>query len=99
MHGKCRKVIPKYRAFFRNKFIFGSVPGQFKPVSEIIKNDLTDRQKEELMENIMASVRDIQVTDVAILLSMIMSTSSIQQTVLNAVVAYIGNEMKLQLVD
>lgn len=79
--------------------MFSCNSGQFKPVSEIIKNDLTPIQREKLLEHIMASVRDFQVTDVAILLPMLMSTASIQQTVLNTVVSFIGNEMRLQVVD
>lgn len=75
------------------------ISGQFKPVSEVIQKDLTDRQKEQLMGHIMASVRDIQVTDVAILLPMLMTSAPIQQTVLNTVVSFMANEMRLQLVD
>lgn len=47
----------------------------------------------------MASVQNLQVTDVAILLPMLMNTASLQQTVLNTVVSFIGNEMSLQVVD
>lgn len=65
----------------------------------MIKNDLTARQKEQLLGHIMAAVQDIQVTDIAILLPMLMNSAPIQQTVLNTVVSFIGNEMRLQVVD
>ncbi|XP_037028652.1 protein C19orf12 homolog [Bradysia coprophila] len=73
--------------------------GQFKPVSEIIRNDLTARQKEKLMEHIMASVRDLDVTDAAILLPMLMGSASIQQAVLSSVVTFVGKELNLQMVN
>ncbi|KAG4068743.1 hypothetical protein HA402_002434 [Bradysia odoriphaga] len=73
--------------------------GQFKPVSEIIRNDLTVQQKEKLMEHIMASVRDLDVTDAAVLLPMLMGSASIQQAVLSSVVTFVGKELNLQMVN
>lgn len=76
-----------------------SVSGTFKPVSHIIKNELTVRQKEKLYEHIMASVRDIDVTDVAILMPLLLNNASIQQKVLTSVATFIGNELSMQIVD
>lgn len=73
--------------------------GQFKPVGEIIRNDLTARQKEKLLQHILASVRDLEVTDAAVLLPMFMGSAAIQQAVLKSVVGFIGKEFSLQLVD
>ncbi|KAJ6637561.1 Protein Nazo [Pseudolycoriella hygida] len=72
---------------------------EFKSLGEIIKNDLTDYQREQLLQHIMASVRDIEITDIAILLPLLMSTESVQATVLKTVVTYIGRELSLRVVD
>jgi len=73
--------------------------GQFRSVGDIIRNDLTTQQKEKLMEHVMASVRDLEVTDAAILLPMLVGSASIQQAVLSSVVSFIGNELSLQVID
>lgn len=56
-------------------------------------------QREKLLNHIIASVRDVQVADISMLLPLLVSNASIQQAVLNTVVSFIGNELKLQLVD
>lgn len=77
----------------------GLVSGQFKPISEVIRNDMTIRQKEMLKEHILAAVSGFEPKDLAILLPLIMGNHSIQTAVLRTVVSFITNEMHLQIVD
>lgn len=72
--------------------------GQFKSVAEVIRNDMTDRQREQLKDHILAVASDFEVTDLAALLPMIMmSNSSIQAAVLKTVITFVTNEMHLQI--
>uniref|UniRef100_A0A0K8TQN5 Putative conserved plasma membrane protein n=1 Tax=Tabanus bromius TaxID=304241 RepID=A0A0K8TQN5_TABBR len=73
--------------------------GTFKPVSEIIKNDLTPGQKEELSTRVMNVVREIHPSDIVVLLPLILGNPSMQQAVLRTVTSFITGEMRLQIVD
>lgn len=101
VRGKCLKVIkPKFCvAFLSITMRLFHILGQFKPVAEIIQNDLTVRQKEKLVEHIRASVRDLEVADAALLLPLLMGSLSIQEAVLSSVVTFVGKELGLQVVD
>lgn len=64
--------------------------GSFKPVSEIIRNDLTVQEREMLTEKIIGAVREFEPTDLALLLPLIMGNPSIQQSVLRTVTSFIS---------
>ena len=65
----------------------------------IIRNDLSERQKEKLVEHLRLAINDIQTTDLALLVPLIMGNFAMQQAVLNTVVSFITNEMRMQIVD
>lgn len=73
--------------------------GKFRSAGDIIRNELTDRQREKLMEHIMKAVADLQITDVAMLLPLLAGSSAIQMEVLKGVVGFLTSEMRLQIVD
>jgi len=62
-------------------------------------NDLTDRQREKLVQHVSKAVADIHPTDVVLLLPLIMQNASIQQAVLNTVMSFVTNELRMQIVD
>lgn len=74
-----------------------SFAGQFKSVAEVIRNDMTDVQREQLKNHIMAVASEFEVTDLAVLLPMLMSNTSIQTAALRTVVSFVTNEMNLQI--
>lgn len=73
--------------------------GKFRSAGDIIRNELTDRQREKLIEHIMKAVADLQITDVAMLLPLLAGSSAIQMEVLKGVVGFLTSEMRLQIVD
>lgn len=74
-------------------------PGTFRPVSDVIMNDLSDREKEALVNHVRSAVAQFEITDMALLLPMLMSNVSIQQAVLKTVVTFMTNEMRMSIVD
>ncbi|XP_055383185.1 protein C19orf12 homolog [Condylostylus longicornis] len=72
---------------------------KFKPVSEVIKNDLTTVQRETLVEKIMLAVQEFHPTDVAAILALVANNHAIQDVVLKTVAGYLTNEMKLKILD
>lgn len=73
--------------------------GTFKPVGQILRQDLTQAQRERLQDHIMMAVRDIGPTDLALLIPMIMGDAGIQTAVLRTVTSFVTNEMGLRMID
>jgi len=73
--------------------------GTFRPLGEVILNDLTDAQREQLVQHVTMAVADIHPTDVVMLLPLIVQNASIQQAVLNTVMSFVTNELRMQIVD
>lgn len=69
----------------------------FRPVGDIIRNNLTVRQKEMLHEHIVNTVRQIQPIDVVALLPLLMNSASIQQAVIKTVISFVQNEMRMHI--
>ncbi|XP_017062931.1 protein C19orf12 homolog [Drosophila eugracilis] len=73
--------------------------GSFRPLGEVIMNDLTDTQREQLVQHVSKAVAEIHPTDVVMLLPLIVQNASIQQAVLNTVMSFVTNELRMQIVD
>ncbi|XP_017134049.1 protein C19orf12 homolog [Drosophila elegans] len=73
--------------------------GSFRPLGEVILNDLTDAQREQLVQHVSKAVADIHPTDFVMLLPLIVQNASIQQAVLNTVMSFVTNELRMQIVD
>jgi hypothetical protein len=71
----------------------------FKPLSEVIMNDMSVEQREQLAASVKAVIADLRVDDAALLLPILLKNSSAQEAVLMSVYAFIRNEMKLQIVE
>lgn len=78
-------------------FFFFILSGQFKSVAEVIRYDMTNAQREQLKDYIMAVATEFEITDLAVLLPMLMSNTSIQAAALRTVVSFVTNEMNLQI--
>ena len=73
--------------------------GQFKSVAQVILEDMSPMQQCQLAESCMTIIRDLRVEDVAVLLPLLLNTPSAQQALLNQVVSYLTNEMRLKIID
>ncbi|XP_017006667.2 protein Nazo [Drosophila takahashii] len=73
--------------------------GTFRPLGEVILNDLTDGQREQLVQHVSKAVAEIHPSDVVMLLPLIVQNASIQQAVLNTVMSFVTNELRMQIVD
>lgn len=69
----------------------------YRAVGDIIRNDLSERQRERLKDHIMVAARDFQITDIAILLPMILSNQPVQLAVIKTVTSFITNEMRASI--
>ncbi|KAM7346503.1 protein Nazo isoform 1-T2 [Cochliomyia hominivorax] len=73
--------------------------GSFRPLGDVIINDLTDSQKEQLVQHVTKAVQDAHPTDLVMLLPLIMNNVSIQQAVLKTVISFVSSELRMQIID
>uniref|UniRef100_A0A182PBK3 Uncharacterized protein n=1 Tax=Anopheles epiroticus TaxID=199890 RepID=A0A182PBK3_9DIPT len=73
--------------------------GQFKPVSHIIRYDLSAPEQERLKQRVMDALSEFQATDMIMILPLLTGSASAQQAVLGAVVSFLTNEMRMQIID
>lgn len=84
---------------------FGSIfaayktSGKFKSVARVIQEDMSFAQQSQLAASCMKIIQDFRVEDVAMLLPLLLNSPSAQQALLNQVVSYVTNEMKLKIID
>ena len=72
---------------------------KFKPISEVIMNDMTNEQRERLAASVNAVIADLRVDDIALLLPLLLNSPGAKEAVLRSVFAFLQNEMHLQIVD
>uniref|UniRef100_A0A182RMW0 Uncharacterized protein n=1 Tax=Anopheles funestus TaxID=62324 RepID=A0A182RMW0_ANOFN len=89
-------------------FVGGAVGGliayamtnnQFKPVSHIIRHDLTVQEQEQLKQRIVEALSEFHPTDLMVILPLLTGNLSAQQTVVATVVSFLSNEMRMQIID
>lgn len=68
-------------------------------MGDVIINDLTDTQKEQLVQHVTKAVQDVHPTDLVMLLPLIMNNASIQQAVLKTVISFVSSELRMQIID
>lgn len=73
--------------------------GTFRPIGEILMNDLTDQQQEALVQHVQAAVADVGVSDLALLIPLLARNTDIQMAVLQTVTAFVTNELRMQIID
>lgn len=72
---------------------------QFKPVSHVIMHDLSVREQEQLKQRIVDALSRFQPTDLVAIASLLAGNMAAQQTVITAVVSFLTNEMRMQIID
>lgn len=73
--------------------------GTFRSVGDIIRNDLTDSQRERLYYHITESIREVDGSDLVTLLPLVLSATNVQQAVLQSVISFMVKEMQLRIID
>lgn len=89
--------------------LFGSVAGgitsyklangSFKSAALIIRDELTEPQKEKLCDHITEAFRNFGPEDLAMLIPLITSSAQFQKIVITHIVQFLTNEMRLQIID
>ncbi|XP_069680993.1 protein Nazo-like [Periplaneta americana] len=72
---------------------------KFKPVAQVIMQDMSHAQRERLAAAVSAVVEDLRVEDVALLLPLLLGNPGAKEAVLREVFLFLQNEMSLQIMD
>lgn len=79
----------------RIAFIF--FVSDFRPVADIIRNDLTAVQRERLYERIVNAVRQVQPQDLIALAPLLLTSMTVKQAVIHTISSFVANELQMQL--
>ncbi|XP_058127476.1 protein C19orf12 homolog [Anopheles ziemanni] len=72
---------------------------QFKPLSHVIQHDLSVREQERLKKLIVEALSEFDATDLMVILPLLTGNVSAQKAVLQTVVSFVTNDMRLQIID
>jgi hypothetical protein len=73
-----------------------SFSGTFKPAAAVIRDELTNEQREQLVCHITEAFKDFRTEDVVALAALLMTNQSL---VLKTVTQFLVNEMRMQIID
>lgn len=73
--------------------------GSFRPLGEVLMNDLTDTQKERLVNHVTKAIERIHPSDLVMLLPLILNNAAIQEAVFKTVFSFVRNELRLEIID
>lgn len=71
----------------------------FRSVGDIIQNEMTMQQQEQLKEHIVNAFREIHPGDLALLIPLLTNTPSIQQAVIRTLTTFVTNELRYTLAN
>ncbi|CAB3384511.1 Hypothetical predicted protein [Cloeon dipterum] len=69
--------------------------GDVKPLWQVLNEDLNDDQKQQLIENITNAFRNVEYTDIAMLATLILRSSSLQDTAMRIALDYARNQITM----
>ncbi|XP_030369316.1 protein C19orf12 homolog [Scaptodrosophila lebanonensis] len=78
---------------------YNMTSNKFRPMGDVLMNDLTSRQRESLMQKLFKAEGGLRSREMGILLPMIMHNKRTQQTVLTIVVEFLTNELNMRVSD
>jgi hypothetical protein len=69
--------------------------GPVRPLWQVINEDMNEMQKEQLVMQLTAAFRDVQYTDLAMLATLLLRTSSLQDTAMRIALDYARTQLTL----
>ncbi len=74
--------------------------GVYKSAALVLREDLTELEKQMICEKVVYAFKDADITDVStILIPMLMAQGEMQKVVLRELVTFFTNQMRMQIID
>jgi hypothetical protein len=87
------------RIYFYEPPLNIKIPGTFKSAALVIRDEMTNEQKERLCHHIVEAFRNFDVADLAMLIPLLSTNTAFQTIALKKVVEFLTDEMRMQIVD
>jgi len=78
---------------------FSLAKGTFKSAAVVLREDLTEDQKNQFCDHIIEAFRDFGIQDLAMLVPLLTTNLSFQKTVLTHIMQFLTNELRMQIID
>jgi hypothetical protein len=73
--------------------------GTFKSIAVVLRDDLSDRQKDLLCEHLVEAFREFRPEDLTLLIPLLMSNAQWQTIAMAKVVKFLTDEMRMSIID
>ena len=78
---------------------YSRAKGKFRSAAVVIRDDMTDHQKEKLCGHIVEAFKNFDAADLAMIIPLLTTNTAFQTIVLKRVVQFITEEMRMQIID
>lgn len=73
--------------------------GTFKSAAVVLRDELSEEQKDQLCMHIYEAFKDFGAQDLAMLIPLLTTNASVQKMIINQVIAFLTREMQMQIID
>lgn len=78
-------------------FAAAQAHNKFRPIGQVIMEDMTPKQRQELGARIVRAFEGFDVTDLALLSSLVLQNQNLQATALTTVIGFVEKELRCQV--
>ncbi|CRL04558.1 CLUMA_CG017629, isoform A [Clunio marinus] len=79
-------------------YAYSKSKGTFKSAAVVIKEEMTDHEKERLCGHVVEAFKNFSAEDVAMLVPLLMTSDALQKIIVTQVMQFLKNELRMQII-